>query len=125
MSKNDLPLPGRAEHQRVPHVLDVQVEVVRRALRRVEHRERFASEVRVGLGAGVLREQQREVGVVRVQQMHRPDVVGAVARQDGQPGVEQVVALVGHLRIVRGEGLETGAHAALERRPGRGRRARR
>ncbi len=41
-----LPAPGRPEHQRVADVLDVQVEGVRRALRRVEHRERFASQVR-------------------------------------------------------------------------------
>ncbi len=44
------------------------------------------------------------------------DVVGAVPRQDGQPRVEQVVALVGDLGVVRGEGLETGADAPLERR---------
>ena len=109
------PAPGRPEDQRVADVFDVQVEVVRRPLRGVEHGEGFAAQVRVGLGAGVLCEQEREVGVIRVQQMHRADVVGAVPRQHGQPGVEQVVAFVGHLGVVGGEGLETGADAALER----------
>ena len=36
-------------------------------------------------------EQEREVRSVRVEQMHGPHVVGAIAGQRGEPGIEQVV----------------------------------
>ena len=90
--------------------------MVGRALRRIEDRERFPMQVAIGRLPRVLREEQRQVRVVRVQQVHRPDVIGLIARQHGQPRVQQVVALVGDLRIMGGEGLETRAHTPLQRR---------
>ena len=93
----------------------MQIQVIGRALRRVEHGERLAAEVRVGLGAVVLGEQERQIGVVRVEEIHRPNVVCRVARQHGQPGIQEVVAFVRQLGIVRGKGLRTGADTALQR----------
>ena len=82
--------------------------------RRLECNQRFAAEVPVGWRAAPWLKQKRTIGVVRIQQVHPADVVGVVPRQDGQPGVQQVVALLRHLRIVSGERLPRGGHRTVQ-----------
>ena len=51
------PTAGRPQHECVAHVVDVQIEVVRRPVGRVEHRQGFAPEVGVPHRARILRKQ--------------------------------------------------------------------
>ncbi len=105
----------RAKDQRMSDILDVEVQVVRRAVGRIKDRQRFSSQVGVVLGAGVVAKQQGEIGIVRVKEVHRSDVVRAVPGEHGEPRVQQVVALVGHLRVVRRKRFEAGADAPFQR----------
>ena len=54
----------------------------------------FALQMRADRLALVEREQEAQVGEVRLEQRQSPQVVGAVARHDAQPGVQQVVGLL-------------------------------
>ena len=94
---------GGAEHQRVPDVLDVEVEGVRRVMRRLEDGQGFAPEVRADALAAVQREQEAEVRGVRLEQRQAAQVLGAVAGHDAQPGVQQVVGLLEQAAVVHGE----------------------
>ena len=55
-------------------------------------------------------EEKGQVGVVDVKQPQPAQIVGAVARQDREPGVEEVVVLFREMCIVSGEYLEAFRH---------------
>ena len=57
-----LPAAGRAEHERVPDVLDVQVECVRRVVGRFKEGERLAPQMGASVFATFEREQETQVG---------------------------------------------------------------
>ena len=75
---------GRAEHERVPDVVDVQVEVVRRLVLGLEDRQRLRVQVRTARLARVQREEEAQVGVVRFEQRQATEVVRAVAGDDAR-----------------------------------------
>ena len=91
-----------AQHQRVPDVLDVQVERVRRLVRRLEDGQRLALEVGAHAFALIEREQEAQIRGIRFQQRQPPQVVRAVPRDDAQPGVQQVVGLLEDGAVVDG-----------------------
>ena len=106
---------GRAEHERVADVLHVQVEGVRRPVRRLEDRQRFLPEVRADGIAVIEREQEAQVGDVRFEQREASQVVRAVAGHDAQPGVQQVVGLLEEAAVVHGHRLHGFGRLVLQR----------
>ena len=116
---------GRAEDERVADVLDVQVEGVRRVVRRLEDGERLASQMGAHRVAVIQREQEAQVGEIRLEQRQPPEVVRAVARDDREPRVEQVVGLFEEAAVVDGHGLHRLGGLVLNRlgRPSRAGRA--
>ena len=100
-----LPAPCGSEHERVPDVLDMQVEGVWCVVRRLEDRERFLAQVRTDPFALVAREQEAHVRKVRFEQRDPSQVVRAVPRHDAQPGIEQVVGLFEQTPVVHRHGL--------------------
>ena len=96
---------GGAEDQRVPDVLDVQVEGVRRVMRGLEDRQGVTAEMRADPFAAVQREQEAEVRGVGLEQRQAAQVVGAVAGHDAQPGVQQVVGLLEQAAVVHRDHL--------------------
>ena len=109
-----LPAARRPEHDRVGDVLVVQVEVERRPVRRFEDGQVLAPEVGVGGRSAVEREQERQVGVVGVEQVQVAEIGGAATGDRGQPGVQEVRALLHQRGVVRGEHLETLGDAARQ-----------
>ena len=105
----------RAEHQRVADVLHVQVEGVRRPVRRLEDGQGLLSKVRAHGVAVIEREQEAQVREVRFEQREAPKVVRAVSRDDAQPGVEQVVGLLEEAAVVDGHGLHRLGGLVLQR----------
>ena len=62
-SRNDLPRPGRALHERVADIVVMQVPEVRRLVLGLEDRQALrAAEVRAGPRARVQREQKAQIG---------------------------------------------------------------
>lgn len=110
-----LPAAGRSQHQRVTDVLHVQVEGVGRLVRRLEHRKRLAPQMRADGGPLVPGEQETHVGQVRLEEREPTQVVRAVARDDGQPGVQQVVGLLEQAAVVDRHGLHGFRRLSLER----------
>ena len=92
-----------AQHQRVPDVLDVQIERVRRVVRRLEDRQRLSLEVCAHSFALIEREHEAQIRRIRFQQRQTAQVVSAVPRDDAQPGVQKVVGLVEHSAVVDSE----------------------
>ena len=111
--KNDFPDASRTEHDRVRPVLVVEVQEVRRAVVRFEHGQVLRSEVGVLAFASVQREQERKVGIVGAEEMHRTEVVGPVAGDRGEKSIQDVVPLFQQHGIVRGEHLESLSYGRL------------
>ena len=110
-----LPRPRRPGHQRVPDIVDVQVPEIRRLMGGLKDREILAAvEVRARPLAGVEREEEAEVGDVRVEERQPPQIVRAVAGKDRQPGVQEVVRFVVQGTVVRGKRLGALRHAPIE-----------
>ncbi len=59
-------------------------------------------------------EEKAEIGTVRLEQRQTAKVVGAVARNDAHPGIEEVVALLDEAAVVRGQDLGRLGGGALE-----------
>ena len=93
----------------------MQVEGVRRLVRRLEDRQRFLSKVRADGVAVIEREQEAQVREVRLEQREPPKVVRAVARDDAQPGVQQVVGLLEEAAVVDGHRLHRLGGLLLQR----------
>src|ERR1700730_15828549 len=89
-----LPGSGGAQDQRVTDVLHVQVERVRRLVRRLKDGQRVLTEMGADPIALIEGEQKTKVRKVRLQHREPSRVVSAVPRHDAQPGVEQVVRFV-------------------------------
>src|ERR1700704_1067134 len=96
---------GYTQNERVPHVLHVQVERVRRVMRGLEYRECLAAEVAAGTLARVEREQEAHVRSVRLQDSESAQIVSAIPGHDAQPGVQQVVRLLEQAAVVDGHRL--------------------
>src|SRR5262249_37362235 len=100
-----LPAAGRTEDERVPHVLDVQIERIRRVVRGLEYRECLATEVAADALARVEREQKAQIRGIGLQNGESAQVVSAVSRDDAQPGVEKVVRLLEQTAVVHSHRL--------------------
>ena len=94
-----------AEQQRVRHVAAMQIQVVRRAVRRFEHGEIFPLQMRVPLRTGIDREQERQVGVIGIQRPLLAQIELPVAWHRGKEGIEQVVAFFVQQAVMLGEQL--------------------
>jgi len=69
----------------------MQIQKVRRAVVGFEHSKVLGTEIRIRLLAGKDRKQERQVGVVRVQQKQLAKVQRIVTRHSGEVGVQLVV----------------------------------
>ena len=74
-------------------------------MRRLEDGQRLLPKVRAHGVAVIEREQEAQVREVRFEQREAPKVVRAVAGDDAQPGVQQVVGLLEETAVVNGHGL--------------------
>ena len=83
-SRKLLPLPVAPSTSVCPTSCDVQVEGVRRVVRRLEDRERLPAQMRADRLARVEREQEAQVGDVRLEQREPAQVVRAVAGHDAR-----------------------------------------
>ena len=105
---------GGAEHEGVADVLHVQIEVIRCLVARLEDGERLGVQMGAARLAAIEREQKAQIRVVRFEERQPPEVVGAVARHDAQPGVEQVVRLLDERAVVRGHHLDGFGRRSLQ-----------
>ena len=71
-----------------------------------------ALQMRAAWLAGVQGEEKAQIGIVRFEQRQATQVVRAVAGDDGEPGVEEVVGLVDERPVMAGQHLD-----GLGRRP--------
>jgi hypothetical protein len=101
---------GRPENHGVRDVVAVKVQAVRSALIRLQHREARCPEHVIDWPAAVDREEERQIRVVGVQHIHRPQVAVSPTGHRRQPGIEQVVAFVSERRVM-GAVPHTGRHA--------------
>src|SRR5712691_13433907 len=92
----------------------MKIEEVWRRVARFENGQVLLPQMTVFDLAGVLREEKRQVRVVRVQQPHVPEVVGVIAGHCGKEGVQQVVAFLDQHGVVRAEHSEALGGAAPE-----------
>ena len=115
LSKNDFPLPVAPRTSGMPDVADVEVQVIRRVLRCVHDRQRLPLQMALRGAPLSCANEQGEIRRIRVEQMHGPHVVCGVTGERGEPRIQQVIALVGDLRVVRRERFQTRADAAFER----------
>src|SRR5208282_5657396 len=91
------------ENKGVGNVAGVQVEIVGRAVVGFEHGQVLGAEMLVRLFAGKDRKEERQVGVIRVQQIQLAEVERIVARYGSEIGVELVVSLRKQIAIRVGE----------------------
>jgi hypothetical protein len=110
-----LAAPGGPKDQRVAHILHVQVERVRRVVRRLEDGQRFLMEMRADSFALIEGEQKTEIGEVGLQQREPAQVVRVVARHNAQPGVEQVIGFLEHTAVVDRHHFHGFGRAVLKR----------
>ena len=66
---------GRAEHKRMADILDMEIEGVRRLMARFKDRQRLVSKMRTDRLPSVEREEEAQIGVVRLQQRKPSKVV--------------------------------------------------
>ena len=69
MQEYDFARSGHSEDQRVRHLAVMQIQEVRRGVVGFEHGQIFGAEVRIDFLARQDREQERQVGVIGVQQI--------------------------------------------------------
>src|SRR5690242_15879008 len=91
----------------------MKVEEVRRTMRGLENRQTFRAKVRVDRISHARREKERKIRVRRAEHPELTEVVHVVARDDREPGVQRVVALLDNAGIVNGEHLEAVSGRAL------------
>src|SRR4051794_29851822 len=91
--KEGLAAARRAEYQRVSHVLDMQVEEVRRAVRRLEDCQRLLLQVWADTFTLIESEDKAQIRGVGLQKRQPSQVVNTIARDDAHPGVQKVVGL--------------------------------
>jgi hypothetical protein len=75
----------------VPDILNVEVEGVRRMMRRLEYGEGLAAKMTTGPLAGVEREEEAQIRRVRLEDGESSQIVSAVSRDDAQPGIEKTI----------------------------------
>ena len=81
----------------------MEVEIVRRAVVGFEHSQILGSEMRVCLLSGQDREQKRQIGVIRVQQIQLAKVQRIVAGHGGEVGVQLVIGFGKKIPVRVGE----------------------
>ena len=91
------------ENKGVGNIAGMQVEIVGRAVVGFEHSQILGAEMRVRFFAGKDRKQERQIGVIRVQQIQLAEVERIVARHGGEIGVELVVGFGKKIAIHVGE----------------------
>ena len=84
LSRKLLPLPVAPRTRVWPDVLHVQVEGVRRPVRRLERRQRLPAQMGTHRLAVIEREQKTQIGEIRLEQRQPPEVVRAVAWDDAR-----------------------------------------
>src|ERR1700730_6929073 len=114
ITKIRFPTPRHPENQRVGNLAVMQVEKVGGTVVGFERGQVFRTEMRVRLFAGQDRKEKRQVGVVRVEQIHLAKVHCIVARHSGEIGVELVVAFREQIAICVGEDCSKLAHESIE-----------
>ena len=105
VERKALPHARCPEDERVADVVDVQVEGVRDVVGRLEDGQRRLVQVRTDPFAGIRREQEAEIRQIGFQQRQATHVVRAVAGDDTEPGIEQVIALVEQHPVMDGKDL--------------------
>src|SRR5208283_1184546 len=103
-----------AENQGMGNVASMQVEEVGRAVVGFDDCQVLRAEVRVGLFAWKDRKQERQVGVVRVQQVQLAEVHRIVARHGGEIGVQLVVGFCKQIAVRVGEDASKLGHKLIE-----------
>src|SRR5271169_6455561 len=102
-AKIGLATPAHPENKGVGNIAGMQVEIVGCAVVGFEHSQVFGAEMRVRLLAGKDRKEERQVGIICVQQIQLAEVERIVARYGGEIGVELVVSLRKQVAIRVGE----------------------
>src|SRR5580692_9594723 len=103
-----------SQNERMGDVLIVQIEEVRRAVVGLKDSQVFRPEMRIQRLAPVMRKKKGQVRIVGVEQPQSPEIVGMIARQDREPGVEPVIGLFDKLRVVRRKDLVTFSDGATD-----------
>src|SRR5208282_2611806 len=117
-----LPTACHPEDQRVRNLPVMQIQEVRCAVVGFEHGQVLGAEICIRLLAGKDRKQERQVGVVRVEQIQLAKVQRIVARHDGEIGVELIVGFRKQAAVAVGKDarklgsklLQFGFRAAVE-----------
>ena len=118
LSRKLLPLPVAPSTSVWPTSSTCRLYAVRRLRRRLEHRQRRRVPDVGSIGSpAVEREQEAQVRQVRLEQRQPAQVVGAVAGNDAEPGVQQVVALLEGAAVVGGEHLHGLGRGGLQGAP--------
>src|SRR5262249_49558835 len=115
VDEKTLAAAGRAQHERVPDVFDVEIERVGRMVRRLEDGERLSTKMAAGALAGIQSEQEAEIRGVRLKDGESSQIVSAVSGNDAQPGVQQIVRLLEQAAVVHRHGLLRFGSLVLER----------
>ena len=97
------------------HILHVKVEGVRCSMGCLEDGQRFPPEMRTDRIAVIEREQEAQVREIRFEECESSEIMCAVARNDAQPGVQQVVRLLEEATVVNGHRLHRLGRLVLER----------
>ena len=119
-----LPLPGRAQDERVADVLDVQVEGVRRVVRRLEDRERLAPQMRADRSPWSSVNRKLRSATLVSSSASRRRLWAPLPGHDAEPRVQQVVGLLEEAAVVCGHRLHRLGRLVLKRAPVRRRAAR-
>ena len=106
------------------HLAVVQVQEVRRVVVGLENRQILGVEVLIPSLAGQDGEEERQVGVVAVEQVQLAEVLRVVARHRSEERIELVVGLGEQCAVRVGEDTCELADLPIERSPVRGRRGR-
>src|SRR5579872_2271356 len=88
------------------YILLVEVQVVGRGLVGFKNREILAAEVAIRWIAGAHGKQQRQVGIVSIQDVKPPQIERGVAGDGGKECVQEVVALLQQTTVVLGKGTD-------------------
>jgi hypothetical protein len=105
VQQKTLAAPRRTENQRVADVLDVKIESVWRMVRRLEDGQSLSLQMGIHRLTLINVEHEAQICRVGLEQRQAPEVVGAISRNDAQPGVQQVVGLIEDGAIMNGDCL--------------------